>query len=83
VYGLADFTRSYAQAHDGINNSVKAAIRSVLFVRPGIYIVHDRAQTANANVKKVFSCNFGNTPVQSSGVLTATVGASTLFMKSL
>ena len=83
VYGLADFTRSYAQAHDGIANSVKAAIRSVLFVRPGAYIVHDRAQTANAAVKKIFNCNFGNTPVQAGGVLTVTVGASNLFMKSL
>jgi hypothetical protein len=83
VYGLADFTRSYAQAHDGIANSVKAAIRSVLFIRPGVYIVHDRAQTANTAVKKIFNCNFGNTPVQAGGVLTVTVGTSNLFLKSL
>jgi hypothetical protein len=83
AYGLADFTRAYAQAHDGIANSVKAAVRSVLFVRPGIYIVHDRAQTANAAVKKIFNCNFGNTPSQAGGVWTVTVGSSNLFMKSL
>jgi hypothetical protein len=83
VYGLADFTRAYAQAHDGIANSVKAAIRSVLFIRPGVYIVHDRAQTANANVKKIFNCHFGNTPIQTGGVWTTTVGTSKLFMKSL
>jgi hypothetical protein len=83
VYGLADFTRSYAQAHDGINNSVKAAVRSVLFVRPGVYIVHDRAQTANTAVKKIFNCNFGNTITQANGIWTTTLGTSTLFMKSL
>jgi hypothetical protein len=83
VYGLADFTRAYAQAHDGIANSVKTAVRSVVFVRPRMYVVHDRAQTSNVNVKKIFNCNFGNTPVQSNGVWTTTVGASTLFMKSL
>jgi hypothetical protein len=83
VYGLADFTRSYAQAHDGVNNSVKAAVRSVVFVRPGIFIVHDRAQTANTAVKKIFNCNFGNTVTQTNGIWTATVGQSVLFMKSL
>lgn len=83
VYGQADFTRSYAQAHEGIANSVKAAVRSVVFVRPGMYVVHDRAQTFNANVKKIFNCNFGNTPAQGNGVWKTTVGASTLYMKSL
>jgi hypothetical protein len=83
VYGLADFTRSYAQAHDGIANSVKAAVRSVVFVRPGMYVVHDRAQTFNANVKKTFNCNFGNSITQVNGVWKTTVGASTLFVKSL
>jgi hypothetical protein len=83
VYGMADFTRAYAQAHDGVNNSVKAAVRSVLFVRPGIYIVHDRAQTANAAVKKIFNCNFGNTLTQTNNVWTTTVAQSVLFMKSL
>jgi hypothetical protein len=46
-------------------------------------VVHDRAQTTRADVKKIFNCNFGNTPVVTNGVLTATVGTSTLFMKSL
>ena len=70
TYSQSDFTRSYAAAHDGTLNSVKAAIRSVLFLRPGIIVVHDQAQTAQTGVKKTFNANFA-APLSRSGSMFA------------
>ena len=83
VYGLADFTQSYAQAHEGTQNSVKAAVRSMVFIRPDIVVVHDRAQTFNTAVKKYFNCNFSATPAVAGNLATAVLGQSKLFMRTL
>ncbi len=82
VYSQADFTSSY-QSNFGTANSVTAAIRSVLYVRPGIIIVHDKANVKNVNVKKIFNLNFPGAPSQNGSVYTETVGNSNLFFKSL
>jgi hypothetical protein len=83
VFGLADFTQAYAKASDGIQNSVKMAVRSMIFIRPDIIILHDRAQTFRADVKKIFNCNFPATPMDAGNLTTATLGSSKLFMKTL
>lgn len=83
VYSLADFTWAYVQGTEGKNNSVKAAVRSMVYIRPDMVIVHDRTRTSNANVKKYFNCNFSATPVRSGALTTVTLGESALFMKSL
>jgi len=82
VYSQADFTSSY-QSNFGPANSVTAAIRSVLFIRPGIVLVHDKANVKNVNVKKIFNLNFPAAPTQNGTVYTETVGNSNLFFKSL
>lgn len=82
VFSEADFTSAY-QSNNGTANSVSAAIRSVLYIRPGVFIVHDKAKTKNANVKKIFNLNFPVTPVLTGGVYSITVGKSVLFMKPL
>lgn len=82
VYSQADFTSAY-QSNQGTANSVTAAVRSVLYIRPGIIIVHDKANVKNANVKKIFNLNFPSAPTLNGNVYTETVGNSNLFIKSL
>jgi hypothetical protein len=82
VYSQADFTSSY-QSNFGTANSVTAAIRSVLYIRPGIVFVHDKANTKNANVKKIFNLNFPAAPTLNGNVYKETVGNSNLYFKSL
>jgi hypothetical protein len=82
VYSQADFTSAY-QSNFGTANSVTAAVRSVLYIRPGIVIVHDKANVKKANVKKIFNLNFSVAPSQNGNVYTETVGNSNLFFKSL
>lgn len=82
VYTQADFTSSY-QSNYGTANSVTAAVRSVLYIRPGIVFIHDKANVKNVNVKKIFNLNFSSAPTQNGNVYTETVGNSNLFFKSL
>ncbi|MBW8889890.1 MAG: hypothetical protein JF616_19190 [Fibrobacteres bacterium] len=82
AYAMADFARAYVTP-DGLRNSVKTAVRQILFLRPGIVIVHDRARTANAAVKQIFNCNFPGLPSRTGDVFSVAKGASKLFMKSL
>jgi hypothetical protein len=83
VYSQSDFTRSYAAAHDGTLNSVKAAIRSLLYLRPGLVIVHDQAQSAQTGVKKIFNANFSGTLTRSGNTFSMTKGQSKLFMTAV
>lgn len=82
AYAMADFARAYVSP-DGSRNSVKAAVREMLFLRPEIVIVHDRARTANAAVKQIFNCNFPGLPSRTGDVFSVAKGSSRLFMKSL
>jgi hypothetical protein len=82
VYSQADFTSSY-QSNFGTANSVTAAVRSILYIRPGIVFVHDKANTKNANVKKIFNLNFPAAPTLNGNVYKEAVGNSNLFFKSL
>ena len=83
VYSQSDFTRSYAAAHDGLRNSVKAAIRSVLYLRPGLAIVHDQAQSAQTGVKKTFNANFSGALTRTGNTFSMTKGQSKLFMTAV
>jgi uncharacterized repeat protein (TIGR01451 family) len=83
TYAQADFTRSYAQAHEGTKNSVKLAVRSLLYIRPDIIIIHDRAQTFNSAVKKIFNMNFAGELVRNGAIFEFTQGGSKIFMKPL
>jgi len=83
TYSQADYGAAYAAAHDGTRNSVTQAIRSVVYLRPGLMIVHDQAQTANANVRKIFNLNFSGPLTQNGAVFSMTKGASKLFMRSV
>ncbi len=83
VYSQSDFTRAYAAAHDGLQNSVTAAIRSVLYLRPGLFVVHDQAQSARTGVKKTFNANFAAPLSRSGSTFSMTTGQSKLFMTSI
>jgi hypothetical protein len=82
VYSQADFTSAYQSAYSTAN-SVTAAVRSVLYLRPGIVLVHDKANVKNANVKKIFNLNLPTSPSLTGNVYTETVGNSKLFFQSL
>lgn len=76
VYGQEDMTKSYC-------NGVSRVVRTVVYVRPDVLLVHDQAQTSDAATKKQFNLNFGAAIAQSGDVFSAVVGGSKLFMRSL
>jgi hypothetical protein len=76
VYGQEDMTKSYG-------SSVSRAVRTVVYVRPDVIVVHDQAQTTSAGTTKQFNLNFGASLAQSGSVFSTVVGASKLFMRSL
>lgn len=82
VYAQADATWAYVN-NDGKRNSVKSALRSILYIRPDIMIVHDQMSVANPNVIKIANWNFGGAVTREGDVFGCTVGRSRLFMKSL
>jgi hypothetical protein len=83
TYSAANITSAYARHHDGVQNSVKLAFRSFLFIRPQLVIIHDKIKTGNVNVKKIFNCNYAMPPTIANGVYTVTKGASKLFHKPI
>jgi len=83
VYAQADFTHAYGAAHDGVRNSVKAARRSLLYIRPEVILIHDQALTARPDVKRIFNVNFAAAPHRSKDVTTVLSGKSRLFMRTL
>lgn len=83
VYGQADITDAYVN-NDGVRNAVKRAVRTLVFIRPDVVVVHDQAQSANAATKKYFSVNFNSHSVARSGsIFSSVTGASKVFMRSL
>ena len=83
TYSQADIGSAYANNYDGHPNSVKLALRSFLFIRPQMVIIHDKVKTTNVNVKKIFNCNFATAPTISNGIYTMSKGNSKLFFKPL
>ena len=57
VYGQADLTDAYVN-NDGVRNAVTRAVRTVVYIRPDLVVVHDQAQSAQGGVKKYFNLNF-------------------------
>ena len=82
VYGQSDIANAYVN-NDGIRNSVTQAVRTFVYLRPNIVVIHDRTQTVNANVKKYFSVNFGGSFTQAGSTYSAVVGQSKVFMQPL
>jgi hypothetical protein len=76
VYGQEDMKKSYG-------NGVSRAVRTVVYVRPDVIVVHDQAQTTSASTTKQFNVNFGAAITQAGSVFSTAVGASKLFMRSL
>jgi hypothetical protein len=85
VYAQTNYADAYRQAGGTVNNnSVKKAVRSLLYLRSlGLIILHDQVAVAQTGVKQIFNMNFAATPTQSGGVYTLTVGASKLFARQL
>ena len=83
LYGEENFGDAYVN-NDGKTNSVTRAVRSMLFIRPEVVVIHDQAQVANANVKKYFNVNFNSATVtQTADIFTSITGGSKVFMRSL
>ena len=83
VYSQADFTDAYVN-NDGVRNAVTRAVRTLVYIRPDLVVVHDQAQTAQTGVKKIFNLNFNAPSLTRSGsVFSATTGQSKVFMRSL
>lgn len=79
VYGQEDMTRSY-------RSEIKRAVRTLVYIRPDVVLVHDQAQTGNAGTPKTFNVNFHAPSVahaSGSDLFSAVRGASKVFMRSL
>lgn len=83
VYSQADIADAYVN-NDGTSNSVLRALRTFVYIRPNIVLVHDNMKVADGAVKKIFNLNF-NAPslAQSDDVFSASHGASKVFMRAL
>ena len=81
VYGQADLTTAWASPYG--TNAVQRAIRSVLFVRPDLVVVHDAVRVGNSGTAVGICWNFAANPTRSGNIFTSTMGASRLFMQPL
>src|SRR5262249_15869304 len=66
VYSQADITDAYV-SNDHVRNSVTRALRTIVYLRPDIVVVHDQAQTTQSGVKKYFNVNFNSPTLSQSG----------------
>jgi hypothetical protein len=83
VYAEADIAPAYVN-NDEVTNSVKSALRTLVYIRPNIVFLHDETQVANAAVKKIFNVNFNAASLPRSGdVVRASHGLSNVFMRGL
>ena len=82
VYAQADATWAYVH-NDGVRNSVKSALRTLLYIRPDVLVVHDQARVFNPNVIKLTNWNFGAALTREGNVFSATLGQSRISMKSI
>ncbi len=83
VYAEADIADAYVN-NDGVTNSVQTALRTLVYIRPNLIVMHDAMKVANANVKRIFNINFNAPTLARSGdVFAATRGTSKVFMRAL
>ncbi len=82
TYGQADFADAYMN-NDGVSNSVKTALRSVVLLRPDVVVMFDQVQVANSAIKRVFNLNFGGPLTGQGSARSATVVNSKLFMQTV
>jgi hypothetical protein len=78
-----DFVYAQEDMHKSYCTGVDSAVRTVVYVRPDLLLVHDRTQTTSAATQKQFNLNFGAAITQAGDVFSTVVGASKLFVRSL
>ncbi len=85
VYTQTNFAEAYRAAYGGPEkNSVKKAVRSIVFLRSlALIILHDQTKVADASTKQIFNMNFVNSPTQDGNLFTEDVGSSKLFVEAL
>jgi hypothetical protein len=80
VYTAGDYTAAYSHSGlDGNDGSATKLTREVVYLRPDIVIVHDRAGTVDPSFTKQLQWQFLNAPVVSGNSFEETVGSSKLF----
>jgi hypothetical protein len=85
VYVQTNYADAYRKAGGTVNdNSVKKAVRSLLYLRSlGLIVLHDQVAVAQTGVKQIFNMNFAAAPTESGGVYSLNVGTSKLFARQL
>jgi hypothetical protein len=80
TYFDANYAASYSpEDAPGSGGQVSQLTRQVVFVRPGLMFVYDRAATTSASDSKTLQWNFASAPTVNGNGFTETVGSSTLF----
>jgi hypothetical protein len=83
TYGEVDIAPAYVN-NDGVTNSVTRALRTLVYIRPNLVVVHDDMQVAQAAAKKIYNVNFNAATLSHTGdVYSAVHGSSKVFMRGI
>lgn len=84
-YAQSDFGGAYVSPaiNYGVPNDVTRALRSVIYIRPGILVVHDQDIARASTISKIFNLTVRNPLTRDGDIFTTIAGDSKLFMKSL
>ncbi|RYG17641.1 MAG: hypothetical protein EON96_06410 [Caulobacteraceae bacterium] len=78
TYAMMDSTRVYPA-----NSGVTKSEREFVFIKPSTFIIYDRAQTASANSRRMFTINFPAMPIVNGENTSLTAGGHRLQMERL
>jgi hypothetical protein len=83
VYAAGDYAAAYSAAgQDGNDGSATQLTRDVVYLRPDLIVVHDRAGTLKDSYPKQLRWHFQNAPAISGNGWVETVGSSKLFAQT-
>ncbi|MEP9358152.1 hypothetical protein [Sphingomonas sp. KR3-1] len=69
TYALADVTPMYGA---GVTKSE----REFVFIKPATFVIYDRAQTSDANARRIFTMNFPKAPTIAGNLMSLVIGAN-------
>jgi hypothetical protein len=78
TYAMADLTAMY-----GAKSGVSKSEREFVFVKPATFVVYDRAQTSDANARRIFTMNFPKPPTITGNLLSLVIGANRLDLRRI
>lgn len=78
TYAMADISPIY-----GAKSGVTKSEREFVFIKPATFVVYDRAQASDANLRRIFTMNFPKPPLIAGNLVSLTVGANRLDLRRI